>query len=189
MPQISKATDERLNILGLELTHTEKALADAEADKARIWVEVFEAFDEHGYSGEGFEFLVSDGKKLQRRKSQGKSVLDANKLKSLIFERYPKAQAEAIWEGITRPPEPIPPPQRVVDPQLVERATLLGIFDAQGQPVKIRGLPDFKLPTALVNDCITTAEDSFGRYHPDWSKEDKLKAQALGIKLSAEKTE
>lgn len=158
MNQISARSDKLLNKASRELGEAEALIEAGTLKKDNAWESINETFNEHGLEGKETRFIADDGFYLQRQERNGSPKLDEEKLEALIFQTYPKAEANRIWNSIT---------VRKVDGVKLEAAERTG-----------------KLSASLIHECITPAKKTYARIRQPWTKEDKEKAQIFGVTKS-----
>lgn len=151
MNQLGPSVDKKLNVISRKLGAVDKLQAKAEAVKTEAWEQVFSFMDEL----EAERFIASDGYVLAKQRRSGTSKIDEAKLKQLIFAKFTSAKATRLWNSIT-------------DQRL--NSTFLEVAVQQK-----------KIPASIVDECITTAEDSFARVRREWTKDDGLRTQVLDI--------
>lgn len=93
-----------------ELNNLEKQLAKAVADKEdadrrydALFLQVFHIFDEEVGEGAPASFICEDEIKLARIVPQMQPVINNEKLRSLIAERYSDEEARRLWNRISVP--------------------------------------------------------------------------------------
>lgn len=162
MNQISNNADKRLHQLSRDIGKAETKIEEGELEYKAAWKDVFDMFDE--FDKTGFRFIANDGHTLTQQKRSGKSTFDPEKFKELLIKCYGEKKGKTLWN------------QCVVKTESVNMKLV--------EALKIQG----KIEANLIDECITTAEDSYARVRNEWTKEDTEKAAIYGIPLLKEIT-
>lgn len=155
MTQISEIADKTLNQKSREIGQSKKIIEEQEKKFDEAWEEVFSIFEEFNLSGNKARFIANDGFYLYKQTRPGKSSLDEEKLYAMIFQKYTPRKAQRIWNSIT---------SLKIDSKKLEAAVQTGLIEAE-----------------IVNECVSTSDESHPRIRNEWTKEDREKAAVLGI--------
>lgn len=153
--QLGPNVDKKMNELSTQIGEANAVIEEAVRRHDEAWAEVVEVFNEFVVEGKEARFVAADGHYLYKQPRKGGTSLDELRLKTLIFQAHERAEATKIWNSIT---------VRKVDNELLEAA------------VQTR-----RLDSELVDSCIEKKPDSFSRIRKTWTKEDRIKAEVLGL--------
>lgn len=156
MAQFSEHIDNTLNRLSNEIKFAKDTIAEQTGKHDAAWTEAFDLFDELGLEGKEARFLAKNGHTLHRSRREGSPSLDEKLLQQKLEEKFGPLKAKRIWNTLVI---------GHVDSRLLEVAVLQG-----------------RIPQSIVDECLTPGKETFSRLFPEWTKEDRERAEILGIR-------
>ena len=160
MPQFTKNADLRLNTASRKIGEAKRRIEEATQDHDKSWEEVVALFGELAESDKNPRFIADDGHFLTYQRSERSPTLNHEMLQSLLFQTLPKNEATKVWNSITK---------RTVDSTALEAA------------VRMK-----KIPSEIVEQCLTPGTVSYSRIRKEWTKEDRERAKIFGIEITTE---
>lgn len=155
--QISPSADAKINGISRRIGQNDVVIEEATRDNKLAW----EQFEEtlHEFNKPDTRFLADDGEYMVLSLRKGKVELDPGVLsQKLQAMKDTNAQFRALWNAIT---------VRTVDFTLLEQARIAG-----------------KIPQSVLDECITQKPDTVAHLRQPWAKDDKTRAQVLGITVT-----